>query len=1120
MIGSSVHSAAAVANTPNGDTSTTPLNTDLCVPHSSKRDTSSSSSPLEAPVAKRTCSSVNSVVSEDSEVAAMPTAAVPHDRMTPTEGVIDSNLYSRQIGAFGLETMSRLVKMRVLITGLRGVGVETAKNLILSGPASVTLHDDSLLELRDLATNFYATEEDVKLGKSRAEACAANLASLNDYVEVTVHSGAIDDRIPEFDVLVCSCTPKDVLLRYNMKCRSADKSVGFIVADAYGLCTSLFVDFGENFVIHDVDGEPLKTAIVANISNDETGTVQLLADRRMPFNDGDHVSFTEVQGTTELNDCSPKKIRLTGRHTFAIGDTSKYSKYSREGIATEVKIRKSFPFSSLEHCCKFPVEKGGCLPTPDLGKFGRAEQLFFAVQALMQYQVLNGQLPSVDDSALAVPLCVDLADKLNKEAAGTEGGMTVDDIDKKVVTNVVTFADINLTAVCSFLGGVTAQEVVKFTGKYTPVKQWFFTDSFELINNRNPTDCIVKQPSRYADQIAVWGHKLQTAMADQNFFLVGAGALGCELIKQIALMGYCCSDKGKLVLTDLDNIEMSNLNRQFLFRRQHIGQPKSRVAAAAALAMNPALKVEALTTRVGPEQEELFNDAFWNKLDVVINALDNVPSRLYVDAKCVWHGKPLMESGTLGTKGNVQVVLPRMTESYGDSQDPPEESIPLCTLRHFPNQIEHTIEWSRDTFEGLFVDGPQQAATFVKDPTAYMDNLAREGTVAFQRERLQKMYDVLSLLPSVSGGEDAYVSCLKAGLVMFHDFFYIRVSQLLFNFPLDHVTAEGAPFWSGPKRAPQAFRFNVADVTHGDFVVGAANIYAAVIDIPPRELDTRLLEETVQTMSFPDFQARQVKISVDETDTTVESASDDELTLEALKKRLRAFSDVRPSELHPTQFEKDDDTNFHVAFMAACANLRARNYKIQECDRHKVKMIAGKIIPAIATTTAMVVGLVSIELLKTLERDTRPIEDFRNAFINLSRHVWVFSEPMPPAKAVDKKYDIIAQGPIRVWPRSGFTTWDKIELDIPKATLKSVMDYIEKNANVDVTILSIGNTCVYNSFLAKHKERLSRELKGLYESLCKKTLPEGQDYLACEMSCSSRDDQVDVVLPVVKVRFG
>jgi ubiquitin-activating enzyme E1 len=93
-----------------------------------------------------------------------------------------------------------------------------------------------------------------------------------------------------------------------------------------------------------------------------------------------------------------------------------------------------------------------------------------------------------------------------------------------------------------------------------------------------------------------------------------------------------------------------------------------------------------------PPCSDIYGDDFFAQLDGVTNALDNVVARQYMDRRCVFYQKPLIESGTLGTKGNVQVVIPHVTESYSSSQDPPEKSIPMCTLKSFPNAIEHTIE--------------------------------------------------------------------------------------------------------------------------------------------------------------------------------------------------------------------------------------------------------------------------------------------------------------------------------------------------------------------------------------------------------------------------------------------
>lgn len=107
--------------------------------------------------------------------------------MEPSEEPqIDTNLYSRQIGTFGMEAMGKLVKMDVVIIGLRGLGVETAKNLILAGPKSVTLVDDTPTQMADLGANFYLTEEHVSKGVSRAQGSTPKLSELNPYVKVEV----------------------------------------------------------------------------------------------------------------------------------------------------------------------------------------------------------------------------------------------------------------------------------------------------------------------------------------------------------------------------------------------------------------------------------------------------------------------------------------------------------------------------------------------------------------------------------------------------------------------------------------------------------------------------------------------------------------------------------------------------------------------------------------------------------------------------------------------------------------------------------------------------------------------------------------------------------------------
>lgn len=176
--------------------------------------------------------------------------------------------------------------------------------------------------------------------------------------------------------------------------------------------------------------------------------------------------------------------------------------------------------------------------------------------------------------------------------------------------------------------------------------------------------------------------------------MIGSGAIGCELLKNFAMIGLGTGEKGKITLTDPDHIENSNLNRQFLFREKHISKPKSRTAAASVVLMNENLKnhISALLERVSDSTKNIFTNKFFESLTFVANALDNVTARRYVDQRCVENKIPLFESGTLGPKGHTQVILPYQTESYGSQNDPVEEGeIPHCTLKMFPEETLHCV---------------------------------------------------------------------------------------------------------------------------------------------------------------------------------------------------------------------------------------------------------------------------------------------------------------------------------------------------------------------------------------------------------------------------------------------
>ena len=212
---------------------------------------------------------------------------------------IDEGLYSRQLYVLGHEAMKKMQSSDVLISGMRGLGVEIAKNVILGGVKSVTIHDGGNVSYMDLASQFYLNEADV--GKNRAEVSTPKLAELNSYVPTSTYTGPLtEDFIKGFSVVVLTDSTLEEQLAVSKVTHAND--IKLIVAETRGLYSQLFCDFGDSFTVSDVNGEQPLSAMVSSITKDANSVVTCLDEARHGFEDGDHVKFTEVKGMDGINE--------------------------------------------------------------------------------------------------------------------------------------------------------------------------------------------------------------------------------------------------------------------------------------------------------------------------------------------------------------------------------------------------------------------------------------------------------------------------------------------------------------------------------------------------------------------------------------------------------------------------------------------------------------------------------------------------------------------------------------------------------------------------------------------------------------------------------------------------
>lgn len=1015
-------------------------------------------------------------------------------------------LYSRQRYAVGAEAQKKYGATAVAIVGLEGAGCEIAKNLILSGVRQVTLVDNRPITFVDLATMFMATEDDI--GKPRAATLAPRLAELNRLVAVVPSDPSIDVTAVPAEVFathqvalyVNAATTGPAAIAANKAARA--NGCKFVAVETRGVAGAVFSDGGEDFTIIDARGEDLMTCIVTDF--DPSGVVYCQEDKPHDAEVGDSVYFSAIQSPAALN----TPVGAPAPTLFKIVDVMSPSTFKIDlpealrAAGTQWVSGAGYVHVSRQPQTAHYKSLEAALAEPSVTMVMDAEtKPFDAPEGLLRLLTLLHTVAPADGSIAAADAAAVAAAFVSAAEADAESlGADLVTLARLLAPTVAG----SWTAMACYFGGIAAQEVLKLaSGKYTPIDQWFLYDSREAIATVAADADRTPAGGRYDGQILIFGRALQERIQRQSVFIVGAGALGSEFIKNFALMGVGTAGEGRIVITDMDSIEMSNLSRQLLFRTHHIGQPKATVAAEAAKGINSAVRIHAITEKVAPETEHIFTADFWESVDVVCNALDNLAARRYVDGQCVQYKRPLFESGTLGAKCNMQSVIPFVTVSYSSTFDPPEKSIPLCTLKNFPNSIDHTIQWARDAFEEQFAAVPRDVASFAKDPAAFSDALDREPST--------KSATIAAVAEAIAARPSDLRGCLARARSLFDRYFDHTIQQLLFNFPADKVDEKGEKFWVGAKKAPTAQRFDAAKPLHMDFIIAAAHLYAAVYGAKaaaealanaPRD---ELAALAASIPSAP-FTPKSAAFVISEKDTATSQAADASLGPDA-PASLPDPATVSGLAVTAEEFEKDNDDNHHIDFITATSNLRAAAYNIPPADREQTKLIAGKIIPAMVTTTSYVTGAVVVEATKYLCGE-RSLANFRDLFTNLALTSMIWSEPQPVKGTT---YTDTDSGQSVTW-----SLWDRFDVDEGRdLTLQQLITLLETRYNLDIFMASLGDGKMLYSSFAKKKDRMA---KPMAEVLAEMAPPkEGVNDVTLVVTGSFGDADADI--PTVRYRF-
>ncbi|XP_015937102.1 SUMO-activating enzyme subunit 2 [Arachis duranensis] len=395
------------------------------------------------------------------------------------------------------------------------------------------------------------------------------------------------------------------------------------------------------------------------------------------------------------------------------------------------------------------------------------------------------------------------------------------------------------------------------------------------------------------------------AIKGAKVLMVGAGGIGCELLKTLALSGF-----RDIHIIDMDTIEVSNLNRQFLFRQSHVGQSKAKVARDAVLKFRPHINIKPYHANV---KDPEFNVDFFKQFNVVLNGLDNLDARRHVNRLCLAADVPLVESGTTGFLGQVTVHVKGKTECYECQPKPAPKTYPVCTITSTPSKFVHCIVWAKDLlFAKLFGDKNQDNDLNVRSSDAASSSENVEDVFVRRNDEDIEQY----------------------GKKIFDHVFGYNIELALSN----------EETWKNRNRPKPIY---------------SKDILSDELAQPNGNVDKKCAfddEFSVSAMASLGMKNPQDIWSLKE---------NSRIFLEA----LRLFFTHRGKDVGNLTFDKDDQ--LAVEFVTAAANIRAASFGIPPYSLFEAKGIAGNIVHAVATTNAVIAGLIVIETIKVLQNDIK-----------------------------------------------------------------------------------------------------------------------------------------------------
>jgi ubiquitin-activating enzyme E1 len=535
-------------------------------------------------------------------------------------------------------------------------------------------------------------------------------------------------------------------------------------------------------------------------------------------------------------------------------------------------------------------------------------------------------------------------------------------------------------AVISILGSIVAFETIKLiSNKYLPINQ-FYSWTEEYITG----DYLSK-------------------ITNSEWLLIGAGTIGCEILKNLAYLNV-----KNIKIIDPKLINESSLTAHCLFTKKDIGKYKSDCALEKIKLINSSIEIESIKEQVNYDNKHFIDNLLkTKKINGVFNAINNIHTDKFMDEQCFSYNCPLFEVSALSVKGTVQPVIPFITETYSNTNEPfIEKTYPLCIIQNFPNNNAHLIEWALEQFI-FFSKGPNSLNSWLQNKDLIFPNTTEGLQMNNNIYLFSNKYKIRN-----------WVNCVTFALDMFNENYKYNIKKLLLAFPNDHLTTENTLFWANGKRCPTPLEFDITNNLHINYIYSTVKLLCTCLSLETSFTKTEILEE-IKNYHEILYDTDKIFYDLDKTYTI--------------------------SNINPQYLEKNNED--HIMWLQCASELRATNYNIKFIDFYTTKGIVCKITPINPLIISIISGLTIIEMLKSLEN--APLEHYKLTNINLAENLVLSNEPIkaPTITICNKK----------------FNSWFKF-IHNEDCLLKEFKTKYEELFNSEIKMILNNSTIIYADF--------------------------------------------------------